>query len=177
MKLSLNNNLTLSENREILKSWKTYEWNRGRSLGSFHADGQLTWPSRLEVSKLLSLPAHPQKFWTSSSQKESFDGGWCLLQQQHRPRSPILLLAASKPMANISRLLPAALLLRVHGPATTIRVHTHGQGRPRSPIRQRQCNSNCLQKHAASAAPTAATCFVRDPGATTTTVVVVRHML
>ena len=75
------------------------------------------------------------------------------------------------------RMLPAALLLRVHGPATTIRVHTHGQGRPRSPIRQRQCNSNCLQKHAASAAPTAATCFVRDPGATTTTVVVVRHML
>ena len=85
-----NNNLTIRENSEILKSWKTYEWNRGRSLGSFHADGQLTWPSRLEVSKLLSLPAHPQKFWTSSSQKESFDGGWCLLQQ-HRPRSPILL--------------------------------------------------------------------------------------
>ena len=54
-------------------------------------------------------------------------------------------LAASKPMANISRLLPAALLLRVHGPATTIRVHTHGQGRPRSPIRQRQCNYNCLR--------------------------------
>ena len=23
--------------------------------------------------------------------------------------------------------------------------HTHGQGRPRSPIRQRQCNYNCLQ--------------------------------
>ena len=25
------------------------------------------------------------------------------------------------------------------------RVHTHGQGRPRSPIRQRQCNYNCLR--------------------------------
>ena len=29
--------------------------------------------------------------------------------------------------------------------ARTAMVHTHGQGRPRSPIRQRQCNSNCLQ--------------------------------
>ena len=29
--------------------------------------------------------------------------------------------------------------------ARTAMVHTHGQGRPRSPIRQRQCNYNCLQ--------------------------------
>ena len=41
----------------------TYEWNRGRSLEGFHADGQLTWPSRLEVPKLLSCSS--SKFWMS----------------------------------------------------------------------------------------------------------------
>ena len=40
---------------------------------------------------------------------------------------------------------PQSLCLDVQELFGSYHHHTHGQGRPRSPIRQRQCNYNCLQ--------------------------------
>ena len=40
---------------------------------------------------------------------------------------------------------PQSLCLDVQELFGSYHHHTHGQGRPRSPIRQRQCNYNCLR--------------------------------
>ena len=112
----------------------TYQWNRGRSLGCLHVDGcawrsaHLTLPvGGLKITKSGSA-AHPQNL-----------GGFGV-------QSTELLGSASMVHGAMAAYVPTdrrtdGRLQRIKG----ARVHTHGQGRPRSPIRQRQCNSNCLQ--------------------------------